>query len=137
MDPPPRFLHGMWAFGLEQQGQYEEAEAKAWEGLEFEPALGPDAWLHHGLAHALYFQGDDRLDEAIEFLEARSHAWSAEHLHPFLYTHCWWHLALLLCEKRRYEDALRIFGERLWAEQDAHMRGDPQVQLNALNLLWR
>ena len=34
--PPPKFLHGMWAFGLEQQGRYEDAEAKAREGLAFE-----------------------------------------------------------------------------------------------------
>jgi len=136
-DPPPRFLHGMWAFGLEQQGQYLEAEAKAREGLKFEPVLGPDAWLDHGLAHALYFQGEDELDEAIEFLESRSSSWSAEALHPFLYTHCWWHLSLLHCEKRSYAKALEIFDERLWSEKDAEMRSDPQVQLNALNLLWR
>eukprot|EP00928_Gymnodinium_smaydae_P007457 TRINITY_DN12679_c0_g1_i1.p1 TRINITY_DN12679_c0_g1~~TRINITY_DN12679_c0_g1_i1.p1 ORF type:complete len:476 (-),score=127.73 TRINITY_DN12679_c0_g1_i1:90-1517(-) len=137
--PPPRYLHGMWAFGLEQEGRYEEAEAKAREGLQFEATLGPDAWLDHGLAHALYFQGDDRLDEALEFLQERSANWGAEALHPFLFTHCWWHLSLLHCEKRSFEDAYRIFDERLWPDsaEGAERGKDPQVQLNALNLLWR
>ena len=36
---PPRYLHGMWAFGLEQQGLYEEAETKAREGLALTPPL--------------------------------------------------------------------------------------------------
>merc|ERR1712194_721551 len=77
------------------------------------------------------------MDEAIEFLRLKSANWRAESLHPFLYTHMWWHLALLHCERRSFADALRIFDERLWFDADAAMRGDPQVQLNALNLLWR
>lgn len=139
ISPPPRFLHGMWAFGLEQCGEYVAAEAKAREGLSFEAQIGgqPDAWLDHGLAHALYFQGEERLDEAIDFLEERSKAWSADGLHPFLYTHNWWHLSLLYCENRDFDDAARVFDEHLWAEANAPMRADPQVQLNALNLLWR
>ena len=48
------FLHGMWAFALEQQGSYKEAERVAREGLE---RTEGDAWLDHALAHALYFQG--------------------------------------------------------------------------------
>lgn len=133
----PLFFHGMWTFGLEQEGRYEEAEAKAREGLALPGQLAEDAWLDHGLAHALYFQGDDRLDEALEFMLARSSRWSASALHPFLYTHNWWHLSLIYCEKREVDEALRIFDARLWAEEDAAMRADPQVQLNALNLLWR
>jgi len=134
---PPRFLHGMWAFGLEQQGLYEEAEEKAREGLALPGQLADDAWLDHGLAHALYFQGDDRLDEALEFLQERSVRWGAADLHPFLYTHNWWHMSLLHCERRDAKAALEIFDTRLWADANMEMRSDPQVQLNALNLLWR
>mmetsp|Transcript_81067 Transcript_81067/g.194481 ORF Transcript_81067/g.194481 Transcript_81067/m.194481 type:complete len:454 (-) Transcript_81067:14-1375(-) len=138
-DPPPRYLHGMWAFGLEQQGCYQDAERVAKEGLAFERSLGPDAWLDHGLAHALYFQGEKRLEEAEKFLKQRSGTWLKEALHPFLYTHCWWHLALLHCERRNFEASLAIFDERLWPEGPAGLEqgAEPQVQLNALNLLWR
>ena len=76
--PPPKYLHGMWSFALEQEGQYkewaspdstfrnlaaslcQEAERIAWEGFSFEKELGPDAWLDHSLAHSLYFQGHKR-----------------------------------------------------------------------------
>lgn len=136
--PPPRYFHGMWAFGLEQQGCYQDAEKIAKEGLAYEESLGPDAWLDHGMAHALYFQGEDRLEDAERFLKERSSTWSKEALHPFLYTHCWWHLSLLHCERGNYDDCLAIFDERLWPEGSEGEQGtDPQVQLNALNLLWR
>lgn len=137
--PPPKYLHGMWAFGLEQQGRYQDAERIAKEGLAFESSLGPDAWLDHGMAHALYFQGEGRLADAEEFLKQRCSNWSKEALHPFLYTHCWWHLALLHCERGNFDDCLAIFDERLWPEGSTGLEQgkDPQVQLNALNLLWR
>ena len=38
-----------------------------------------------------------------------------EALHPFLYTHCWWHLSLLHCERGNYDDCLAIFDES-WQE---------------------
>eukprot|EP00929_Paragymnodinium_shiwhaense_P108789 TRINITY_DN75127_c0_g1_i1.p1 TRINITY_DN75127_c0_g1~~TRINITY_DN75127_c0_g1_i1.p1 ORF type:complete len:454 (-),score=130.44 TRINITY_DN75127_c0_g1_i1:113-1474(-) len=133
-DPPPRYLMGMWAFALEQQDLYEEAEAKVQIGLDHGEK---DAWLDHGYAHALYFQGNDRLDDAKEFLESRGESWSVSGLHPFLYTHNWWHLALLYVENRDFDDALKVFDERLWADKDAAMRADPDVQINALGLLWR
>lgn len=137
--PPPKYFHGMLAFGLEQQGCYQDAEKAAREGLAFEEELGPDAWLDHGLAHALYFQGDDELDDALEFLQSRSGNWMKEELHPFLYTHCWWHLALLHCESRAFKPAIAIFDEHLWPDGPGgrEQGSDPQVQLNALNLLWR
>ncbi|CAE7295894.1 TTC38 [Symbiodinium pilosum] len=137
--PPPKYLHGMWSFALEQEGQYKEAERIAWEGFGFEKELGPDAWLDHSLAHSLYFQGVDRLDDAMSFMKERSRTWPKEDLHPFLYTHCWWHLALLYTESGDFEPAIAIFDERLWPEgpEGLSQGGDPQVQLNALNLLWR
>lgn len=135
--PPPKFLYGMWSFGFVEVDRFEEAEAKALEGLALEGVLGIDAWLDPGLARALYFQGEERLDDAIEFLESRRSMWSATELHPFLYTHNWWHLALFYCEQRNFGEAVRIFDQRLWADEDAAMRTDPAVQLNALGLLWR
>lgn len=133
----PRFFHGMWSFGLGQQGEYEEAEAKAREGLELAAELGEDVWLHHSMACALYFQGEERMDEAVEFLEAKCSQWSATDLHPFLYTQCWWYLALFRTERREYGKALQIFDSHLWAPEHVALRTDPQVQLSALGLLWR
>eukprot|EP00962_Isochrysis_galbana_P044150 scaffold17031_cov90-Isochrysis_galbana.AAC.2 len=94
--PLGRYYYGLLAFGLEQTGQYERAEAAAREGLagEFDAqAEEQDAWLQHGLAHALYFQA--RHGEALAFLAERSGGWDRDTLHPFLFTHLWWHMALL------------------------------------------
>eukprot|EP00927_Polykrikos_kofoidii_P027056 TRINITY_DN23949_c0_g1_i1.p1 TRINITY_DN23949_c0_g1~~TRINITY_DN23949_c0_g1_i1.p1 ORF type:complete len:469 (-),score=77.67 TRINITY_DN23949_c0_g1_i1:100-1506(-) len=134
---PQRYLHGMWSFGLEQNGRFQEAEDKAREGLKFVDEVGEDAWLHHSFAHALYFQGAGRLEESFKFLDEKSSQWRKEDMHPFLYTHLWWHLALLHVEKREYETSLRIFDSHLWAPGEEAMHSDPQVQLNALGLLWR
>ncbi|CAE7614577.1 Ttc38 [Symbiodinium natans] len=99
----------MWSFALEQEGQYKEAERIAWEGFSFEKELGPDAWLDHSLAHSLYFQGKDRLEDAMSFMKERCATWAKEDLHPFLYTHCWWHLALLhLGEPQHSVDVLAV-----------------------------
>merc|ERR1712217_376182 len=36
-----------------------------------------------------------------------------------------------------YLEAIKIFDEHLWSPEHQEMRTDPQVQLNALGLLWR
>eukprot|EP00438_Fugacium_kawagutii_P034965 Skav202203 [mRNA] locus=scaffold2207:68295:96968:- [translate_table: standard] len=64
-------------------------------------------------------QCEDRLEDAEQFLKQRSSTWAKEAvkaLHPFLYTHCWWHLALLHCERGNFDDCLAIFDEpwMLW-----------------------
>eukprot|EP00435_Cladocopium_sp_Y103_P058940 s528_g20.t3 len=97
-------------------------------------------------------ESQDRLEDAERFLKERSSTWSKEALHPFLYTHCWWHLALLHCERGNFDEgewgAIKSMPqERLWPDGPAGLEQgkDPQVQLNALNLwlgfalsqLWR
>lgn len=73
-----------------------------------------DAWLQHALAHALYFQG--RHDEALVFLTERSREWERDKLHPFLFTHLWWHLALLqVCAEMGYHKEGR---------EGSYVRGD-------------
>jgi len=55
------YYHGMLSFALEQHQQPKDAEEEARRALAIKK---DDAWSHHALAHALYFQG--RLDEGIE-----------------------------------------------------------------------
>jgi hypothetical protein len=138
-----RYYDGLLAFGLEQTGDLEGAERAARRGLELEAAAaaalpegGPhfeaDGWLQHGLAHALYFQ--DKPSEAIAFLSARSGSWKREAWHPFLYTHLWWHLALLHAENGDAPAAMAIYDSQLWSGDD---EGEMEVQLNAIGLLVR
>ena len=155
-----RYYDGILAFGLEQVGDVRGAEAAARRGLAEEAALlaahrekrssrtaaaaaaveeeggeeeeREDGWLQHGLCHALYFQ--DKHEEAVAFLRERSGRWPRRAWHPFLYTHLWWHLALLHAEMGEADAALAIFDGQLWNGED---EGDMEVQLNALGLLVR
>ena len=147
-----RYYDGLLAFGLEQTADLAGAEAAARRGLEREAAAAAaaadayasssssssssafeeDGWLQHGLAHALYFQA--RPAEAIDFLSARSSRWRREAWHPFLFTHLWWHLALLHAEEGHADAALQIYDDVLWTGADA---GEMEVQLNAIGLLVR
>eukprot|EP01065_Artemidia_motanka_P034968 TRINITY_DN42945_c0_g1_i1.p1 TRINITY_DN42945_c0_g1~~TRINITY_DN42945_c0_g1_i1.p1 ORF type:complete len:410 (+),score=138.49 TRINITY_DN42945_c0_g1_i1:58-1287(+) len=131
--PSPKWYHGMKAFALEQSGDMIGAEKCAREALAAQEAAGgdPDAWLEHSLAHALYFQSKG--GDAVKFLRERSTAWKREELHPFLFTHNWWHLALVLLEGGDVDAAVRIFDEVLWKED----KSDPEVQINAIGLLLR
>ena len=142
-----RFHAGLLSFGLEQTGDLHGAEAAARSGLAAEAeasaegeardagagiATREDGWLVHGLAHALYFQG--RSSEAIRMMRERCDGWRREAWHPFLFTHLWWHLALLHAEEGEAEAALDIFDRVLWTGADA---SDLEVQINALGLLAR
>ncbi len=133
-----RYYFGLLSFGLEQCRRFEEAEKVAREGLKAEAGTASDddldredKWLQHGLAHALYFQG--RHPEAADFLRGRAPGWRRSHMHPFLFTHLWWHLALLETEEGRSAAALDVFDTQLWADE-TH---DLEVQVNALGLLVR
>jgi len=168
--PLGRYHAGLLCFGLEQMGDFAGAEAVARAGLAAaeaaeaaeaaaEPggaappaATAEDGWLVHGLAHALYFQA--RPVEATELLEARAPGWRRARWHPFLFTHLWWHLALLHAEAGEARRALVIFDEVLWGrcaaeagpgqpgeqeeeQEEEHDQTDLEVQINALGLLAR
>jgi hypothetical protein len=152
--PPPKYLHGMWSFGLVHVQSYDDAEAKALEGFAAKRDPGKDAsitdpitqlpvlqnmdaWLDLALASSLYLQGEERLDDLLEHLLEKSVLWSIEAMHPSLYSNLWWHVALAHCERREFAESISIFDERLWTNAHALVRADPLCQSNALNLLWR
>ena len=107
------FFAGMLVFGYEQAEEFEKAEMAA---KEAQAAGRPDGWLDHGFAHSLYFQGKNRIEEAKAFLEKRKDSWSLENMMPFLYTHLWWHYALVLTESGNVQEAIQIFDAQLWPE---------------------
>ena len=67
--PPERlgwgYLQGMYAFGLEETGDYQQAEVRARAALQKEAR---DTWASHALAHVFEMQG--RQPEGIAFLDA-------------------------------------------------------------------
>jgi tetratricopeptide (TPR) repeat protein len=121
-----RFVHAMYAFGLEECNRIEEAEAIARRSLELDRH---DPWAHHAVAHCLEARG--RMLEGVAFLESMSDTW--ESCNSFMYTHNWWHLALFLIDLERHDEALRLFDTRVWGVWKEFC----EDQINAVSLLAR
>jgi hypothetical protein len=116
---------GMYAFGLEECGQYGRAEEIGRRCVELERR---DGWGWHSVTHVLEMQ--NRPGDGIEWLHADRDAWSRE---SFFAVHNWWHLALFHLEQGDVEEVLRlcdgpIFGARSQVVMD---------MIDVTALLWR
>ncbi len=120
------FVWGMCAFGLEECNRLEEAEAHARKAIEMERK---DPWAHHAVAHCLEARG--RMVEGVAFLSEMADAW--DDCNSFMYTHNWWHLALLLIDLDRTDEALALFDKRVWGV----WKEFSEDQINAISLLAR
>ncbi len=122
---PGGFVLGMHAFGLEECGDYAQAEKQGRRAVELNAA---DGWAAHAVAHVCEMSG--RTSEGVEWLEATSNSWAEQSFFAF---HNWWHLALYRLETENYAAALRIY--------DAHIRtiGSRVAfeMVDASALLWR
>ena len=125
-DPGYGFVMGMYAFGLEECGEYSGAEETGRQAIEVEP---DDCWAQHALAHVMEMQA--RQVEGIAFMEARTDHWAQED-NGFAF-HNWWHTALYNLDQDRTARALDIY--------DQMIRPEPSeiqlMMLDATALLWR
>ena len=94
-------LLGMYAFGLEETGDYARAEATGRRALELQPR---DTWAKHAVAHVLEMQG--RLDEGVDWMTTAHEDWSVD---SFFSVHNWWHLSLYLLEAGETERVLALY----------------------------
>ncbi|MBL0728235.1 tetratricopeptide repeat protein [Piscinibacter sp. HJYY11] len=92
---------GMHAFGLEECGQYVEAERQGRRSVELEPH---DSWGWHAVAHVHEMRHDPRA--GIAWLQTTSDTWADG---SFLATHNWWHLALFHLELDEHAEVLRLY----------------------------
>ncbi|KMW59658.1 TPR repeat domain protein [Candidatus Rhodobacter oscarellae] len=117
---------GMYAFGLEEAGDYVQAEAVGKEAIERDPL---DCWAHHAVAHVLEMQG--RAEEGIKWMSSREPHWSGDD--NFFKVHNWWHNALYHLDVGKSEKVIQLY--------DARVRGEEsQVALDLVDasaLLWR
>jgi tetratricopeptide (TPR) repeat protein len=119
-------LLGMAAFGLEECGDYDRAEALGQEAVEMEPQ---DAWATHAVAHVNEMRGD--IDVGRNWLNHTSHGWADDC--GFAY-HNWWHLALLHLDAQDPKAALALYDERVRPREEANVVLE---MLDASALLWR
>ena len=115
---------GMAAFGLEEHGQFRDAEELARAALAIDPT---DPWSTHALAHVMEMEG--RSAEGVDFLRSSAPSWSPS----FFASHNWWHLALFLLELDDTDGAIELLhgpisaaGSAVWFEI-----------VNQASLLWR
>jgi tetratricopeptide (TPR) repeat protein len=120
------FVRGMYAFGLEESGNYELAEAHGLAAVETNP---DDVWATHAVVHVYEMRG--QVDAGIGFLRAHEADWTADNLFT---VHNWWHLALFLLEAGQPEGALAVYDAQI--HHDAST-GVPLEMLDASALLWR
>jgi tetratricopeptide (TPR) repeat protein len=122
--PGHGYVCGMYAFGLEENGDYDGAEQQARRALEENPR---DVWAVHAQAHVFEMRGAQR--PGIAFLDDSVGDWSSS----YFATHNWWHRALYHLELGELDEALALYdgpirstGSTEWLDVD-----------DAASLLWR
>lgn len=106
--PLAGYVHGCYAFALEEQGFYSEAERAGRRAVALSPR---DAWGRHAVAHVLEMTG--RADEGVAWLgDGRNWAHANN-----LRFHIVWHLALFRLERGETAEVLRLYDEDIRGEQ--------------------
>lgn len=95
------YLLAMHAFGLEETGDLQGAEAAGRRAVELNP---DDLWGVHAVAHVLEMQG--RLEEGRAWMKPPANGW--EDRNAFR-GHLWWHGTLFAHEQGRYEEVLATY----------------------------
>jgi hypothetical protein len=117
---------GMYAFGLEETGDYARGEAMGREAIALDPL---DCWAHHAVAHVMEMQG--RAEDGIGWMIAREPHWSGDD--NFFKIHNWWHRALYHLDLGQVDEVLRLY--------DGPVRGSRSAVVldlvDASALLWR
>lgn len=117
-------LLGLYAFGLEESGDYRLAERLGREAVALQP---DDAWAQHAVAHVLEMQG--RREEGIAWMRGNP-AWQQDSM---LAVHNWWHLALHHLEMDDFDSVLALFDGPL----NGHGSTLALELIDASALLWR
>jgi hypothetical protein len=92
---------GMHAFGLEETGDYAQAESTGRRAIELQPR---DTWAWHAVAHVHEMRNAPR--EGIAWLEPNAAHWAHD---SFFAVHNWWHLALFRLEQDRHDEVLAMY----------------------------
>jgi tetratricopeptide (TPR) repeat protein len=116
---------GMYAFGLEECGQYTQAEHHGRASVEQQRR---DGWGWHAVAHVMEMQG--RTADGMAWLQGNVDAWSPG---SFFAVHNAWHLALFHLELGRIDEALQQFDGPIHGQRSSVIMD----LIDASALLWR
>ena len=119
------FVEGMYAFGLEEAGEYAKAEERGREAVAMNRQ---DGWAVHAVTHVMEMQG--RANEGADYLTAAADGWAPNSMFAF---HLWWHKALFQIEANDMVSALKLFDENIAAGGF----GQALELVDGSSLLWR
>jgi hypothetical protein len=125
-DPQAGFVHGMYAFGLEECNLYGLSADAGLRAVEENP---DDVWGIHAVVHTHEMQG--QIPEGIRFMRDREADWQTGN---FMNVHNSWHYALYLLQGNDVPGALAVYDRVL------HHAGSEDIALELLDataLLWR
>lgn len=118
-------VQGMLAFGLEETGLYDRAEAAGREAIGLEPRNG---WAQHAVAHVMEMQ--DRREDGVAWMREDLGRWTDG---SFFAVHNWWHLALFHLGLDQTDEVLALYDGPIWGH-----RSDLAFDMvDASALLWR
>ncbi len=101
-------LLALHAFGLEESGDYAEAERTGRRATDLNPA---DPWAVHSVAHVMEMQG--RTAEGVAWIGSLAPHWEGTN---FFRHHLWWHQALFHWKRGEHARALALYDARVWAD---------------------
>ena len=124
--PGYSFVLGMYAFGLEESGDFPAAEHYGRRSVALND---DDLWARHAVAHVLEMQG--RLKEGLAWLDQPLDLWDDRNAFK---EHLWWHRALYAYELGNFDQVLDLYDRavRRDLESDFYLN-----LVNAASLLWR
>jgi tetratricopeptide (TPR) repeat protein len=115
----------MYAFSLEECGEYHQAEHAARAALSLNPL---NARAHHVMAHV--FEMTERPGAGVRWMGQHTAGWD---LNSVVATHCCWHLALFHLAQGRIDRALDLYDRRIGAGHTTEVAD----LIDASALLWR
>jgi tetratricopeptide (TPR) repeat protein len=118
------YVQGIYAFGLEENADYRQAESRARAALEHNRR---DVWSVHALAHVFEMEGSQRA--GVDFLAASAGDWSGS----YFAVHNWWHRGLFHLELGEIGEALALYDSRIRARRSTEWLD----VVDAAALLWR
>ncbi len=126
-DMPGRsIVLGMHAFGLEESGDYSQAEAAGREAIDANPL---DCWAHHAVAHVMEMQG--RPEDGIGWMIAREPYWTGDD--NFFKVHNWWHRSLCHLDLGQVSEVLALYDGPIRKERSNVVLD----MVDASAILWR
>lgn len=123
--PGYEFVLGFYAFGLEENNDFSQAEELARRAL----AIRPDnPYAVHAVSHVMEMRG--RQAGGIRFMADYVDRWGTSNFA----NHLWWHTALYHLDLEQHDKAFEIFDTHLDSRKTG---GNKYEELDAAALLWR